>query len=109
MRIDSGMVGYEATSGRYAAFFLGQIYETRRNLEEAKIYYQKCIAYAEQTEALESGYYLYSIIALGEIAQKQGDKALAKKYFTEAKKKASKKDEAFKDAKKRLKQIDKGD
>lgn len=108
-RIDSGYVGYEGTSGRYASFFLGQIYETRKNLEEAKKYYQLCIKYAEQTESLESGYYLYSIIALGEIAQKQGDKALAKKYFTEAKKKAGKKDEAFKDAKKRLKQLDKGD
>ena len=49
------------------------------------------------------------MISRGEIAQKQGDKALAKKYFTEAKKKAGKKDEAFKDAKKRLKQLDKGD
>jgi hypothetical protein len=35
-RIDSGMVGYEATSGRYAAFFLGQIYESRKKPEEAK-------------------------------------------------------------------------
>ncbi len=108
-RVDSAQVGYEATSGRYAAFFLGQIYEVRKNLEEAKKYYQLCIKYAEQTESLESGYYLYSIIALGEIAQKQGDNALAKKYFTEAKKKSNKKDEAFKDAKKRLKQLDKGD
>ncbi len=108
-RVDSAQVGYEATSGRYAAFFLGQIYEVRKNLEEAKKYYQLCIKYAEQTESLESGYYLYSIIALGEIAQKHGDNALAKKYFTEAKKKSNKKDEAFKDAKKRLKQLDKGD
>src|SRR5690606_35804622 len=28
-RINTGMVGYEATSGRYAAFFLGQIHESR--------------------------------------------------------------------------------
>ena len=29
-RIDSGRLGYETTSGRYAAFFLGQIQEARR-------------------------------------------------------------------------------
>ncbi len=108
-RIDSGMVGYEATSGRYAAFFLGQIQEARGNLDEAKKYYELCIKYAEEIGATESGYYLYSIIALGEIAQKQGNKAEARKYFKEAKKKAGRKDEAFKDAKRRLKRMEKGD
>ena len=108
-RIDSAQLGYEATSGRYAAFFLGQIYEARKNLEEAKKYYKLCIRYAEEIEATESGYYLYSIIALGEIAEKQGNKAEARKYFKEVKKKAKRKDEAFKDAKKRLKKMEKGD
>jgi tetratricopeptide (TPR) repeat protein len=108
-RIDSGMVGYEATSGRYAAFFLGQIYESRKSFEEAKNYYQLCVRFAEQIEATESGYYLYSLIALGEISEQQGNKAEAKKYFQLVKKKANRKDEAFKDAKKRLKKIEKGD
>src|SRR5690606_23322705 len=108
-RIDSGAVGYEATSGRYASFFLGQIYETQRKIEEAKKYYLLCKRYAEEIGAIESGYYLYSLIALGEIAEKQGDKTLAKKYFQEVKKKAGRKDEAFKDAKKRLKSLEKGD
>lgn len=108
-RIDSAQLGYEATSGRYAAFFLGQIYEARKNLEEAKKYYKLCIRYAEEIEATESGYYLYSIIALGEIAEKQGNKAEARKYFKEVKKKAKRKDEAFKDAKRRLKKMEKGD
>lgn len=108
-RIDSGMLGYEATSGRYASFFLGQIYETRHSLEEAKKYYLLCKNFAEEIEATESGYYLYSLISLGEIAEKEGDKALAKKYFQEVKKKAGRKDEAFKDAKKRLKNLEKGD
>ena len=108
-RIDSGMVGYEATSGRYAAFFLGQINESRKKLDEAKKYYQMCVQYAEKIEATETGYYLYSLIALGEIADKQGDKALAKKYLNMVKDKADRKDEAFKDAKRRLKKIEKGD
>lgn len=108
-RIDSGKIGYEATSGRYAAFFLGQLGETRRQPEEAKKYYQFAIQYAEQSGATASGYYLYSLIALGEIAQKQGNKAEARKYFKEVKSKAARKDEAFKDAKRRLKNMEKGD
>jgi tetratricopeptide (TPR) repeat protein len=108
-RIDSGQVGYEATSGRYAGFFLGQIYEARGNLDEAKKYYELCVKYAEEIEATESGYYLYSLIALGEIAEKQGNSAAAKKYFTEVKKQSKRKDEAFKEAKRRLKKIEQVD
>lgn len=107
--IDSGKVGYEATSGRYASFFLGQIYETRKDDEAARKYYEMCVDFSEQTESYESGYYLYSIIALGEIAERRGDHATARRYFAEAKKKANRKDEAFKAAKKRLKELDKGD
>lgn len=106
-RIDSGMLGYEATSGRYASFFLGQIYESRNNLQEAKKYYLLSKKYSEQIGATESGYYLFSLISLGEIAEKEGNKTEAKKYFKEVKKRSGRKDEAFKDAKKRLKKIEK--
>lgn len=108
-RIDSGMVGYEATSGRYAAFYLGQLYGAQRNLDAAKKYYLLAVKFAEEIEATESGYYLYSLIELGEIAEKQGNKAEAKKYFTLVKKKAGRKEEAFKDAKRRLKKLEKVD
>jgi hypothetical protein len=108
-RIDSSMVGYEATSGRYAAFFLGQIYEARKSYDEAKKYYQLCAEYAEKNGATETGYYLYSLISLGEIAERQGDKKLARQYFQDVRKKAGRDDEAFKDAKRRLKRLEKGD
>lgn len=107
--IDSAKLGYEATSGRYAAFYLGQVYEARRNLTEAKKYYELCIRFAEEIGAQESGYYLYSMIALGEIAEKQGDKVTARKYFKEVKKRSKRKDEAFKDAKRRLKKLEQVD
>ncbi|NJN42409.1 MAG: tol-pal system protein YbgF [Flammeovirgaceae bacterium] len=107
-RIDSSQVGYEATSGRYAAFFLGQLYEGRRELAKAKKYYELTVRYAEEINAIESGYYLYSLISLGEISQKEGDKEAAKKYFNDVKKKAGRKDEAYKDAKRRLKNLEKG-
>jgi tetratricopeptide (TPR) repeat protein len=108
-RIDSAQIGYEAVSGRYASFFLGQIYEARRKYDEAKKYYRMCMAFAEKNGDTEAGYYFYSMIALGEIAERQGNKAEAKKWFKEVKKKAGRKDEAFKDAKRRLKGLEKGD
>jgi hypothetical protein len=108
-RIDSAMTGYEATSGRYAAFFLGQMYQTRRQLDDSKKYYQLAMKYSEQNNSTETGYYLYSMIALGEIADKEGNKAEAKKYFTEVRKRTGRKDEANKDAKRRLKALEKED
>lgn len=108
-RIDSGMVGYEATSGRYASFFLGQIYEARKKYDVAKEQYNRCIKYAETMGATDTGYYLYSLIALGEIAEREGNSKEAKRYFKMAKDKAGRKDEAFKDAKRRLKRLEKGD
>ena len=108
-RIDSGRFGYEATSGRYAAFYLGQLYGGQRKLDEAKRYYLLAVKFAEESEATESGYYLFSLIELGEIAEKQGKKAEAKKYFKDVKKRAGRKEEAFKDAKRRLKNLEKVD
>jgi tetratricopeptide (TPR) repeat protein len=108
-RIEKGDLGYEGTSGRYAAFFLGQFYEAQRKLDDAKKYYEQTIKFAESTGSTESGYYLFSLISLGEIAQKQGNKEEAKRYFKDVKKKSGRKDEAFKDAKRRLKNLEKGD
>ncbi len=108
-RIDSGDVGYEATSGRYASFFLGQLGESRRRPEDAKKYYLETLRFAEEGGATKSGYYLYALIALGEIANQQGDKVLARKYFEDVKEKAGRKEEAFKDAKRRLKNMEKGE
>ncbi|MDL5050861.1 tetratricopeptide repeat protein [Oscillatoria amoena NRMC-F 0135] len=108
-RIDSAYTGYEANTGRYAAFFLGQIYEARRNYDESKKYYQLCIRYAEEIDVKESGYYLYSLIALGEIAEKQGDNQEAARYFKEVKKHSKRKDEANKAARRRLKKMEQVD
>jgi hypothetical protein len=108
-RIDSGYTGYEANSGRYAAFFLGQMYQVRRNYPDSKKYYLETVRFAEQNQSTESGYYLYSLIALGEIAEKEGNKAEARRYFTQVRKKTGRKDEANKDAKRRLKNLEKDD
>jgi hypothetical protein len=107
--IDSAKFGYEGTSGRYAAFFLGQMYDFQRKDDLAKKYYLQACKFAEEIGATESGYYLYSLIALGEVSERQGNKTEARRYFNLVKKKAGRKDEAFKDAKRRLKKMEKGD
>lgn len=96
VKIDSGMVGYEANSGRYAGFFLGQVYGSRRDYEQAEVNYKKAIQYAEEIEALETGYYLYSLLYLGKIQWNDGDKALAKANFKKIKKNAKRKHGAHK-------------
>ncbi|WP_188464058.1 tetratricopeptide repeat protein [Marivirga lumbricoides] len=103
--IDSAKTGYGPTSGRYAGFFLGQIYERTNKLEEAKKYYKRAITFSESIDEEEAGYYLYSIYHLGVIAEAQGDKKLAKEYYKKAKKKASRGETVFDNAKDKLKEL----
>ncbi|MEM8568947.1 MAG: tol-pal system protein YbgF, partial [Bacteroidota bacterium] len=100
-QIDSGKLGYEATSGRYAAFFLGQINETRKSPEKAEVYYKKAVEFSESAEAYDTGYYHYSLLALGEIAAETGDKKRAREYFKKVKKHASRGDRVHKEARKK--------
>jgi len=87
-RIDSGMIGYEATSGRYASFFLGQIYELQGELDLARHYYQRTVEFAEEADATESGYFMYALLNLGEIAQTKGEDNLAKDYYKQVRKRS---------------------
>jgi len=104
-RIDSGNTGYEEVSGRYAAFYLGQIYEQRRNFEKSKYYYSKTIDFAEDVGATDSGYYLYSLIGLSEIAVSEGDEKTAQEYLKQVKKESKKKHPANKRARTLLKDL----
>ncbi|MFQ3212918.1 MAG: hypothetical protein ACJAT1_001259 [Marivirga sp.] len=103
--IDKKMPGYGPTSGRYAGFFLGQIYDRYREDEKAKIYYEKAVYYSELAEEEDAGYYLYSLFHLAIIAEKQGDKDLAKDYYREVKKKANRDQSIRKNAKQKLKDL----
>ncbi|GAA0891447.1 hypothetical protein GCM10009122_11260 [Fulvivirga kasyanovii] len=104
-RIDSGMIGYEATSGRYAAFFLGQIHESRKEYQEAKKYYLKAKEFSEQINATDTGYYLYSLLSLGEIYQQEGNEKEAKKYLKLVKKHAKRSDDVHEKARERLREF----
>lgn len=97
-RIDEKWTGYESNSGRYAAFYIAQFFDRMKNPSEAKRYYEKTLSYGEESESQESGYYLYSLIALGKLANEQNDKKKAKAYFKQVKKFAKRKHPAHKEA-----------
>ncbi|AFL84973.1 hypothetical protein Belba_2414 [Belliella baltica DSM 15883] len=97
-RLDEKWTGYESNSGRYAAFYIAQYNDRINNKAEAKKYYEKTLSYGEESESQESGYYLYSLIALGKIANEQKDKKKAKAYFNQVKKYAKRKHPAHKEA-----------
>jgi tetratricopeptide (TPR) repeat protein len=103
--LDSAKTGYGGTSGRYAGFFLGQIYERKRELDSAKHYYERAMLSSESVGEEEAGYYLYSIYHLGLIAENQGNLELAEEYYRKAKKKAGRKQAIFKNAKDKLKDL----
>ena len=107
-KIDSSMTGYEATSGRYAAFFLGQIYQMRTELSEAEKYYNKTIEYARSIDATESGYYHYSMLYLGEIAEKKDNPDRAREYYKLVKKEAKRSSRAHEKARNNLRSLRRG-
>ncbi|MEM6361020.1 MAG: tol-pal system protein YbgF [Bacteroidota bacterium] len=104
-QIDGGKLGYEDTSGRYASFFLGQINQTRKNYDEAKLYYNRAVEFSERSEAFSTGYYHYSLLELGELALKEGDKKVAKDFFKKVKKHADRGDRVHKEAREKLRQL----
>lgn len=104
-RIDSSMTGYEATSGRYAGFFLGQIYEMRGQLDLAQHYYERTVEFAKESEATDSGYFLYALLNLGEIAQAKDKEDLAKDYYKEVKKLAKRNTRVHEKARENLKSL----
>jgi hypothetical protein len=103
MKIDSGYVGYEATSGRYASFFLAKIWESNLDEEKAYYYYNRAIQFAKRSNAEESGYYLYSLLGLARIYDKQGNKDEAEETLKKVRKNSRRKHEANKRAREYLK------
>jgi tetratricopeptide (TPR) repeat protein len=105
IRIDSGQVGYEDICGRYASFYLGQINEQRRDFDQAKYYYLRTVEFAENIGATDSGYYLYALLSLGQIAANEGDEEQAREYFKKVKKDAKRKEPVHKRARSLLKEM----
>ncbi|UOQ78779.1 hypothetical protein MUN84_09720 [Hymenobacter sp. 5516J-16] len=74
-----------------------------KDLTKAKEYYQRCIVFAESTNDTKQGFYLYSLLNLGRISDKQKDVAAATRYYKEVQQKAERKSEAFNEARAYLK------
>jgi tetratricopeptide (TPR) repeat protein len=104
-KITTNQVGYEAVSGRYAAFFLGRIYQFRSQHSQAEQYYQQAVQYAESAKAFESGYYHAALVELADYAYTQKKYGIAKSHYAKVKKYAKRKSENFKQAKKRMKEV----
>ena len=102
-KINRGMPGYEAISGRYASYFLGYLMQNRyRDLAKAKDYYQRCIVFSESTGDTDGGFYLFSNFNLARIAVKEKDAAASRRYYEVVADKAARKSDQFKEAKKFL-------
>lgn len=102
-KIDSSYFGYEANSGRYASFYLGQIYNNRRDTKLAKKYYEKCLYFGDISEAQEGAYYHHSLFSLGKIAEKERKFEEALAYYERAKKLSSRKSTIYRRSKARMK------
>lgn len=107
VKIDSNYTGYEATSGRYACFYLARIWESNLDQEKAFHYYKRTIEFVEEIKAYESGYYHYALIGLARIYVKRGNQEEAKKCLKTVRKNTNRKNEVNKLAKEYLKSLKK--
>jgi len=105
-RIDSGMVGYEGVTGRYATFYLGKINLFKGNIDECKYYYARAVEFAKQTNDRSAWYSVLSSYELGRIYSTE-DKTLAIKYLDETIENSAGKKKHRKKAKALLKKVKK--
>ncbi|MCP1384268.1 tetratricopeptide repeat protein [Runella salmonicolor] len=107
-KIDAGKTGYEAVSGRNAAYVLAYYANNyHRDLPKAKLYYQKTLDYSTQAKAFTSGYYLASLVGLGRIAEKEKNYDAAREYYKTAVDRGEKKSTQVKEAKDALSNLNK--
>lgn len=104
-RIDSAQAGYEYNSGRYAAFFLGHIYELQDDYDQSKKYFLLGMEYGEAADATDKGYYIYSVLHLARIAEDEEDYQSAKTYYNRVKKITKRKHSANREAREHLKNL----
>lgn len=101
-KIDNKQAGYEAISGRYAAYYLGYLYN-KTDWEQAEEYFQKTIEFSEETKSYKSGYYLSALVNLARIAHQRKRYKEAKSYYALVKEHAKRKNKYHKEARRYLK------
>lgn len=98
-KINAGMPGYEASSGRYASYFLGYLMQYKyRDIPKAKDFYQRCIVFAESNSETEGGFYLFANASLAKLADQANDADAARRYYAVVADKADHKSPQYKDA-----------
>jgi hypothetical protein len=98
-KINVGMPGYEASSGRYASYFLGYLMQYKyRDLAKAKDFYQRCIVFAESNNETEGGFYLFANASLAKLADQANDATAARRYHAVVADKADHKSPQYKEA-----------
>jgi hypothetical protein len=103
-KVNIGMPGYEAYSGRMAAFYLGYVEQYRhRNPEAARDYYRRCIVFCETINQVEGGFYLFSVANLGRIAATANNASEARRYYQLVLQKTKRKSDLYKEAQAYLK------
>ncbi|WP_258103914.1 M48 family metallopeptidase [Marinoscillum sp. MHG1-6] len=105
--LENGEEGYEANSGRYAAFFLGHVYRIRRDYDQAIKYYEMAKSFGEEAEATDMGYYIYSVVHLARIANLTENYEDATTYYEQVKDITKRRDDANKEAREQLKKLKK--
>lgn len=108
-KVDSGYVGYEATGGRYACFYLGQIAERNMDKDKALFYYGRAVKFSEQSGDKKAGYYLYSLMSMARIERENGNIKTAKTYLRKIRKNSSRSHAANKQAREMLNALKKKD
>lgn len=104
-KLDSGYYGYEANSGRYATFFLGQYYELINKKEEAMDMYMSAVEFGEQADAEDAGYHIYALLRIGKLYEDKGNKRKAKDYYKQARRNAKSGHQAKDKAKEYLREL----
>jgi hypothetical protein len=103
-KINAGMPGYEASSGRYASYFMGYLMQYKyRDLLKAQDYYRRCIVFAESNGETDGGFYLFSNANLARMADRDRDLVAARRYYEVVADKADHKSDQYKEAKAWLK------
>ncbi len=105
-RIDSGMVGYEGQSGRYASYYMARINHARGKILEAKKYYNMAVTFAKSTNDEENWYSILSNLELGKLYSTE-DKELAEMHLKEVIKHGKGKRKYQKIAKEKLRKLKK--
>jgi len=81
-KIEKQLNGYEATSGRYASFYLGYIYRHsyKKDINLSKKYFDVCLQFCNQNKAFETGYYYYTLLNLMQLSIEDKNTLLATEY-----------------------------